>query len=113
VPQKKLRRSFIDFEEIVAAIGHDGDGFAYDNEGPRHRALFPAFRWQRGPVTNGEFIRFIEDNGYSAGILLSLGWMTVNEHAGTRRFTGQNATHLWNSHFQVCVPSINPACHTR
>ena len=71
---------FIDFEETVTAIGHDGDGFAYDNEGPRHRALVPAFSLATRPVTNGEFIAFIEDNGYSRPeFWLSLGWMTVNE----------------------------------
>jgi ergothioneine biosynthesis protein EgtB len=71
---------FIDFEETVTAIGHDGDGFAYDNEGPRHQALVPAFSLATRPVTNGEFIAFIEDNSYSRPELwLSLGWMTVNE----------------------------------
>ncbi|MGC1321857.1 MAG: ergothioneine biosynthesis protein EgtB [Candidatus Udaeobacter sp.] len=71
---------FIDFEETVTAIGHDGDGFAYDNEGPRHRALVPAFSLATRPVTNGEFIAFVEDNGYSRPeFWLSLGWMTVNE----------------------------------
>jgi len=71
---------FIDFEETVTAIGHNGNEFAYDNEGPRHQALVPAFSLATRPVTNGEFIAFIEDNGYSrAEFWLSLGWMTVNE----------------------------------
>ena len=71
---------FIDFEEGIVEIGHDGDGFAYDNEGPRHQALVPAFSLATRPVTNGEYIAFIEDNGYSRPeFWLSLGWMTVNE----------------------------------
>jgi ergothioneine biosynthesis protein EgtB len=71
---------FINFEETVPAIGHDGNEFAYDNEGPRHRALVPAFSLATRPVTNGEYIAFIEDNGYSRPeFWLSLGWMTVNE----------------------------------
>jgi ergothioneine biosynthesis protein EgtB len=71
---------FIDFEEGIVGIGHDGDGFAYDNEGPRHQALVPAYSLAVRPVTNGEFIAFIEDNGYSRPeFWLSLGWMTVNE----------------------------------
>ena len=71
---------FIDFEETVTAIGDDGDGFAYDNEGPRHQALVPAFSLATVPVTNDEYIAFIEDNGYSRPeFWLSLGWMTVNE----------------------------------
>jgi ergothioneine biosynthesis protein EgtB len=71
---------FVDFEQTVVAIGHDGDGFAYDNEGPRHQALVPAFSLAKRPVTNGEYIAFIEDNGYNRPeFWLSLGWMTVNE----------------------------------
>jgi len=71
---------FVEFEETVNAIGHDGDGFAYDNEGPRHQALVHAFSLATRPVTNGEFIAFIEDNGYSRPeFWLSLGWMTMNE----------------------------------
>src|SRR5262249_36628837 len=71
---------FIDFEETVTAIGHEGDGFAYDNEGPRHQAVVPAFSLATCPVTNGEYIAFIEDNGYNRPeFWLSLGWMTVNE----------------------------------
>jgi ergothioneine biosynthesis protein EgtB len=71
---------FIEFDEHIVEIGHNGDGFAYDNEGPRHQALVPAFSLATRPVTNGEFIAFIEDNGYGRSeFWLSLGWMTVNE----------------------------------
>jgi ergothioneine biosynthesis protein EgtB len=71
---------FVEFDEQIAEIGHNGDGFAYDNEGPRHRALVPAFSLATRSVTNGEYIAFIEDNGYSRPeFWLSLGWMTVNE----------------------------------
>jgi ergothioneine biosynthesis protein EgtB len=72
---------FFDFEEATVEIGHDGSGFSYDNEGPRHRALVPAFSLASRPVTNGEYLAFIEDKGYSRPeFWLSLGWMTVNEH---------------------------------
>ena len=71
---------FLDFEETIVAIGHEGRGFAYDNEGPRHRALVPAFSLASRPVTNGEYMAFIEDNGYARPeVWLSLGWMTLNE----------------------------------
>ena len=71
---------FIDFDEATIDIGHDGNGFSYDNEGPRHRALILPFALANRPVTNGEYIAFIEDNGYTRSeFWLSLGWMTVNE----------------------------------
>jgi ergothioneine biosynthesis protein EgtB len=71
---------FVDFDETIVEIGHDGRGFAYDNEEPRHRVLVPAFSLATRPVTNGEYMAFIEDNGYARPeFWLSLGWMTVND----------------------------------
>ena len=40
---------FVDFEEAIFEIGHDGRGFSYDNEGPRHRALVARF-FTRDPI---------------------------------------------------------------
>ncbi len=72
--------NFIDFEETIAEIGHEGSGFSYDNEGPRHRALVLAFSLASRPVTNGEYLEFIDAGGYARSeFWLSLGWMTVNE----------------------------------
>jgi ergothioneine biosynthesis protein EgtB len=71
---------FVDFEEEIVEIGHHGREFAYDNEGPRHRVLVPAFSLASRPVTNREYIAFIEDDGYERPeFWLSLGWMTVND----------------------------------
>jgi ergothioneine biosynthesis protein EgtB len=71
---------FVDFDEKIVEIGHDGSGFSYDNEGPRHRALVPAFSLASRPITNGEFLEFIEAGGYTRPeFWLSLGWTTVSE----------------------------------
>jgi iron(II)-dependent oxidoreductase len=42
-------------------IGAGDEGFAYDNERPRHPVELDAFRIDRTPVTNGAFIEFIAD----------------------------------------------------
>jgi ergothioneine biosynthesis protein EgtB len=74
------RLSFVAFPETICEIGHAGRSFSYDNEGPRHRALVPAFSLGTRPVTNGEYFAFIEAGGYSKPeFWLSLGWTTVNE----------------------------------
>ncbi|MBA2743097.1 MAG: ergothioneine biosynthesis protein EgtB [Chthoniobacterales bacterium] len=71
---------FIEFEETMATIGHRGSEFSYDNEGPQHRAYVPAFSLSNRPVTNGEYLAFIEAGGYTRPeFWLSLGWTTVNE----------------------------------
>ena len=71
---------FVEFEEAIVSIGHDGAGFSYDNEGPRHRALIPAFALSNRLITNGEYLSFMEAGGYTRPeFWLSLGWTTVNE----------------------------------
>ncbi len=49
----------------IYEIGHDGDGFAYDCEGPRHEVLLRPYRLATRPVTNRDWIAFIEDDGYT------------------------------------------------
>lgn len=71
---------FVEFDEATIEIGHDGNGFSYDNEGPRHRALVLPFSLANRLVTNREYLEFIEDSGYSRPeFWLSLGWTTVSE----------------------------------
>jgi ergothioneine biosynthesis protein EgtB len=61
----------------IAWIGHDGEGFAFDNEEPRHRQYLEPFRLAARLVTNGEFLEFLEDGGYRRPELwLSDGWNT-------------------------------------
>jgi ergothioneine biosynthesis protein EgtB len=80
VALKPAPLSFVEFDEAVVEIGHDGNGFSYDNEGPRHRALVLPFSLATRPITNGEYIAFIEDRGYARSeFWLSLGWTTLNE----------------------------------
>ena len=68
------------FEEGVRWIGHQGRGFAFDNEGPRHREFLHAFELADRPVTNGEYLAFMEDGGYRRPeFWLSAGWQAVQE----------------------------------
>jgi iron(II)-dependent oxidoreductase len=46
------------------AMGAAAEGFAYDNERPRHEVSVPAFRIGRTPITNATFLRFVEGGGY-------------------------------------------------
>ena len=80
VPELTAATRFVNFDEAIVEIGHNDSGFSYDNEGPHHRALVPAFSLASRSVTNREFIEFIEDGGYTrAQFWLSLGWTTVKE----------------------------------
>jgi ergothioneine biosynthesis protein EgtB len=59
-------------------IGHAGQGFAFDSEGPRHSVRLEPYRLSDRLVTNGEWAQFISDGGYDNPLLwLSDGWALV------------------------------------
>jgi len=69
---------WIAFDGGICEVGHDGEGFAYDNEGPRHEALIRPFRLADRCVTNAEWAEFVTDGGYATPTLwLADGWNTV------------------------------------
>ncbi len=68
------------FSGGLDAVGHDGAGFAFDNETPRHKVWLDPFRLAARPVTCGEYLAFIGDCGYRrAEFWLSDGWATVQQ----------------------------------
>jgi ergothioneine biosynthesis protein EgtB len=71
---------WVEFDGGLVHIGHDGDAFAFDNEGPRHRVWLEPFRLATRPVTCGEFAEFIAAGGYrDPEFWLSEGWATVQQ----------------------------------
>lgn len=69
----------------IVDIGHDGQGFAFDNEGPRHQALVAPFEISNRLVTCGEYADFIASGGYREPLLwLSDGWATVQAQGWQR-----------------------------
>ncbi|MDB5946783.1 MAG: hypothetical protein JWQ33_1809 [Ramlibacter sp.] len=62
----------------LAQVGHAGQGFAFDNETPRHQVLLQPYRIGDRLVTCGEYAQFIADGGYANPALwLSDGWAAV------------------------------------
>ncbi len=71
---------WLDHDGGTLTIGHDGAGFAFDNESPRHEVLLRPFRLRDRVVTCGEWLGFIEDGGYErADLWLSDGWAAVRD----------------------------------
>ncbi|MEA2848735.1 MAG: hypothetical protein QOG78_4016 [Rhodospirillaceae bacterium] len=69
-----------EFEGGLVEIGHDGTGFAFDNEGPRHRVWLEPFALATRPVSCGEYLAFMEDGGYRRPeFWLSTGWDCVGQ----------------------------------
>ncbi|MFC5459046.1 ergothioneine biosynthesis protein EgtB [Massilia niabensis] len=69
---------FLPFDGGLAEIGHDGHGFCFDNELPRHRTYVAPFSLASRLVTNGEYRAFIEAGGYrDPALWLAEGWDRV------------------------------------
>ena len=63
------------FEGGLVEVGHAGDGFAFDNEGPRHCVYLHPYALATRLVTQGEYAAFVEDGGYrNPQLWLAEGW---------------------------------------
>ncbi|MCH9682143.1 MAG: ergothioneine biosynthesis protein EgtB [Deltaproteobacteria bacterium] len=62
-------------------LGHRGGDFGFDNEFPRHAVYLRPFRLASRPVTCGDYLAFMADDGYRRPELwLSAGWQVVQQH---------------------------------
>ncbi len=69
---------FADVASGIHPVGHDDEGFFFDNEGPQHRVFLQPARVARNLVTNAEWLDFMAAGGYATPTLwLSDGWATV------------------------------------
>ena len=78
-------------------IGHDGQGFAFDNEGPRHKTYLQPCEIADRLVTNGQWLEFVEAGGYEqVGLWLSEGWANVQNNAWQAPLYWQRGEHGWS-----------------
>jgi ergothioneine biosynthesis protein EgtB len=83
----------------VVEIGHDGRGFSFDSEGPRHRTYLEPFRIADRLVTCGEWADFIADGGYRRPDLwLSDGWYAVEREGWTAPLYWMREGEGWHVH---------------
>ena len=112
-PAPALR--WLEYDEGLYDFGHDGTGFAYDNEGPRHRAYLHAFRLASRTVTNGEYLAFIDDGGYRRPELwLSEGWATAQANGWTEPFYWERRDGRWYVYTLAGLRELDeaePVCH--
>lgn len=84
-PGAALPLAFVDGKDGLCEIGHDGAGFAFDCETPRHSVFLAPHALANRPVTNGEYRDFIAEGGYRNPLLwLSDGWGAVQQHGWQR-----------------------------
>ena len=99
----------------VHAIGHEGGGFCFDNETPRHNVWLDDFEIASHPVTHGDWLAFIEDGGYRKPELwLSAGWDAVSTRGWQAPLYWERVDGEWHTftlHGMARVERNTPVCH--
>ena len=86
----------------IAQVGHAGEGFAFDNEGPRHRVLLEPFALADRLVTNREWDAFMADGGYrNPRLWLADGWGWVQRERITAPLYWQDNQHFTHQGWQL------------
>ncbi|MDP1928947.1 MAG: ergothioneine biosynthesis protein EgtB [Thiobacillus sp.] len=99
----------------IHEIGNQGGGFAYDNETPRHRIYLNAFRLASRPVTNGEYLAFMQDGSYGRPeFWLSDGWATVKRQHWSNPLYWEATDGEWSQYTLGGLRELDPeepVCH--
>jgi len=104
------------FDAGITHAGADaGDGSCFDNETPRHRVFLEPFEIADRPVTNAEYLAFIEDGGYRRhACWLSLGWSTVQSLGWTHPLYWYRDGDAWKQYTLAGPADLRPdepVCH--
>jgi ergothioneine biosynthesis protein EgtB len=106
---------WIEFPGGIREIGFGGESFCFDNEQPRHQVLLRDYRLASRTVTNGEFLEFIADKGYStAELWLSDGWAAIAERDWTAPLYWTKIDDEWHEMTLAGMHKLGlaqPVCH--
>jgi ergothioneine biosynthesis protein EgtB len=109
-PATKSGKDYASLPAGIRTIGFEGEGFCFDNEQPAHQALLREGRIARNLVTNGEWLEFMADGGYTTPSLwLSDGWAVVEAQGWNAPGYWRGADGIWSSLTLGGVRPIDPA----
>jgi ergothioneine biosynthesis protein EgtB len=114
-PARRSGKGFVALPAGIHSIGFSGAGFCFDNEQPEHQVLLREGAIARRLVTNGEWLQFIDDGGYTRHDLwLSEGWDKVQAEGWSAPGYWHNIDGVWFSFTLAGLRSVDPAapvCH--
>jgi ergothioneine biosynthesis protein EgtB len=103
------RLGWVDVEGGLVEVGHQGEGFSFDNELPRHQTFLTPYRLADRLVTNGEWLEFMADGGYSRHeFWLSDGWARVRAEGWEAPFYWEKLDGVWFEHTLNGTWPVNP-----
>jgi ergothioneine biosynthesis protein EgtB len=105
---------FVSFVGGAVDIGHSGQGFAFDNESPRHTTLLPPFRIADRLVTNREWQGFMQDAGYKTPTLwMADGWAVAQAQGWLAPLYWRESSGGWQQMGPGGLADIDPEAPVR
>ncbi len=105
----------LEIEPGVYEVGHAGHGFAFDNEGPKHRVFIEPVAIGDRLVTNEEYAAFVADGGYTRPELwLSEGWARVESEGWRHPIYWEPIDEGWDQFTLFGLEGLRPeepVCH--
>ncbi|MDM5317492.1 ergothioneine biosynthesis protein EgtB [Fictibacillus sp. b24] len=107
--------TYVNIEGGLVEIGFTGKGFSFDNERPRHKVWLNSYKLASHPVTNGEYLSFIEAGGYEQPEhWLSDGWAAVKKEKWKHPLYWRKTEDGWYTFTLTGEKKLNldePVCH--
>jgi len=100
---------FVTIAEGIYDIGHNGEGFSFDNEHGRHKVYLHEFEIANALITNAEYLEFINAGGYTNfNYWLDEGWSWVTENKINAPLYWYNIEGEWHNYTMAGLQKVNP-----
>jgi ergothioneine biosynthesis protein EgtB len=108
-PEPAAAAHWIGFDGGLVEVGHEGNGFCFDNELPRHKQYVQPYSLASRLVTNREYRQFVEDGGYAKPELwLSEGWDWVRTNGVTHPLYWEQDSSGWSEFTLAGQQAMDP-----
>ena len=106
---ERQKQEWISFQEGLYEIGHTGGGFCFDNELPSHKVYLQDFQISNRLVTNGEFLEFMEDGGYTNfNLWHDEGWHFIQNNGIAHPLYWHYHDGVWQQYHFNGLEKLNP-----
>jgi len=113
--QNTVEKKSVHIKGGLYTIGYNGKDYCYDIELPEHKVYLYDYKIDVFPVTNQQYLEFIEDGGYETyKYWLSDGWEKVKENKWNAPMYWEKIDDEWNVRDFLGIRKINPnepVCH--
>ena len=101
-------QEWVFIDEGIYMIGYKGNGFAFDNELGRHRVFLESFEIAKHHVTNGDFLNFMEDGGYSnSQFWLDDAWAWIQKEEISKPLYWKKKDNEWHQYTLSGLQKLN------